>query len=97
MFCSGQETMRLLPSCDNAGGICEVHASTGAAWRPGILLGAELNAEIGLQTAEDSAEGGRKPLGARNTSVATMIGAAKACGSRHGWTAASQRDIRAST
>jgi hypothetical protein len=27
MFCSAQETMKLLPSCDKVGGICEVHVS----------------------------------------------------------------------
>ena len=43
-----------------------------------ILLGAELNAEIEHQTAEDSTEGGRKPLGARDATVADTIGAAKA-------------------
>jgi membrane protein len=42
-----------------------------------ILLGAELNAEIEHQTAEDSTEGGRKPLGARDATVADTIGAAK--------------------
>jgi membrane protein len=43
-----------------------------------VLLGAELNAEIEHQTAEDSTEGGDKPLGARDASVADTIGAAKA-------------------
>ena len=43
-----------------------------------VLLGAELNAEIEHQTAEDSTEGGKKPLGARDASVADTIGAAKA-------------------
>jgi membrane protein len=43
-----------------------------------ILLGAELNAEIEHQTAEDSTEGGNKPLGTRDASVADTIGAAKA-------------------
>ena len=43
-----------------------------------ILLGAELNAEIEHQTAEDSTVGGNKPLGARDASVADTIGAAKA-------------------
>ena len=28
MFCSAQETMKLLPSCDNVGGTCGVHAPT---------------------------------------------------------------------
>jgi membrane protein len=43
-----------------------------------ILLGAELNAEIEHQTADDSTVGGNKPLGARDASVADTIGAAKA-------------------
>ena len=44
----------------------------------GRLLGAELNAEIEHQTAEDSTVGGNKPLGARDANVADTIGAAKA-------------------
>jgi membrane protein len=43
-----------------------------------ILLGAELNAEIEHQTAEDTTEGGKKPLGARDATVADTVGAAKA-------------------
>ena len=43
-----------------------------------ILLGAELNAEIEHQTAEDTTEGGNKPLGARDATMADTIGAAKA-------------------
>jgi membrane protein len=43
-----------------------------------ILLGAELNAEIEHQTAEDTTEGGKKPLGARDATVADTIGGAKA-------------------
>jgi len=26
MFCSAQKTIKLLPSCDNSGGICRIHA-----------------------------------------------------------------------
>jgi membrane protein len=43
-----------------------------------ILLGAELNAEIEHQTAEDTTEGGNKPLGARGAEMADTLGAAKA-------------------
>jgi membrane protein len=43
-----------------------------------ILMGAELNAEIEHQTAEDTTEGGNKPLGARDAEMADTIGAAKA-------------------
>jgi len=43
-----------------------------------ILMGAELNAEIEHQTAEDTTEGGNKPLGARGAEMADTIGAAKA-------------------
>jgi membrane protein len=43
-----------------------------------ILLGAELNAEIEHQTTRDTTEGGKKPIGARNASVADTVGAAKA-------------------
>jgi membrane protein len=43
-----------------------------------ILLGAELNAEIEHQTAEDTTEGGKKPLGARDATVADTIGGTKA-------------------
>jgi membrane protein len=42
-----------------------------------ILLGAELNAEIEHQTAEDTTEGGNKPLGARDAKMADTVGAAK--------------------
>jgi membrane protein len=42
-----------------------------------ILLGAELNAEIEHQTAEDTTEGGNKPLGARDAEMADTVGAAK--------------------
>ena len=43
-----------------------------------ILLGAELNAEIEHQTAKDTTDGGEKPIGARNATVADTIGGAKA-------------------
>jgi membrane protein len=43
-----------------------------------ILLGAELNAEIEHQTAEDTTEGGNKPLGSRDAKMADTVGAAKA-------------------
>ena len=43
-----------------------------------ILLGAELNAEIEHQTAEDTTEGDPKPLGARDAKMADTVGAAKA-------------------
>jgi membrane protein len=43
-----------------------------------ILLGAELNAQIEHQTTQDTTEGGTKPLGARDATVADSVGAAKA-------------------
>jgi membrane protein len=43
-----------------------------------ILMGAELNAEVEHQTAEDTTEGGNKPLGARDAEMADTVGAAKA-------------------
>jgi membrane protein len=42
-----------------------------------ILAGAELNAEIEHQTARDTTEGGRKPLGARDATMADTVGEAK--------------------
>jgi len=42
-----------------------------------ILIGAELNAEIEHQTARDTTEGGRKPLGARGAVMADTVGEAK--------------------
>ncbi len=42
-----------------------------------ILVGAELNAEIEHQTAQDSTVGGAKPLGARGAVMADTIGAAQ--------------------
>jgi len=69
MFCSAQETMKLLPSCDKIGGTCEVralrshlrphfHRCCMGECGPGNLLGTGLNAEIEHQAAEDSTEGG---------------------------------------
>lgn len=43
-----------------------------------ILTGAEINAEIEHQTARDTTEGGRKPLGARGATMADTVGDAKA-------------------
>ena len=43
-----------------------------------ILLGAELNAQIEHQTTKDTTEGGTKPLGSRDATVADSVGAAKA-------------------
>jgi len=43
-----------------------------------ILVGAELDAEIEHQTAEDSTLGPPKPLGARGATMANEVGAAKA-------------------
>ncbi len=40
-----------------------------------VLLGAELNAEIEHQTAQDSTTGGDKPLGARGAVMADTVGA----------------------
>jgi membrane protein len=42
-----------------------------------ILTGAELNAEVEHQTAEDTTEGGNKPLGDRGAEMADTLGAAK--------------------
>jgi membrane protein len=42
-----------------------------------ILLGAELNAEVEHQTAKDTTEGGNKPLGTRDATVADTVGPAK--------------------
>jgi membrane protein len=41
-----------------------------------ILLGAEINAEMEHQTAQDSTEGGRKPMGARGAHMADTVGEA---------------------
>ena len=43
-----------------------------------ILMGAEINAEMEHQTATDTTEGRRKPLGARGATMADTLGAAKA-------------------
>ena len=42
-----------------------------------ILVGAELNAEIEHQTAQDTTTGNRKPLGARGAAMADTVGAAQ--------------------
>jgi membrane protein len=42
-----------------------------------ILLGAELNAEIEHQNANDTTKGGNKPIGARDATMADTVGAAK--------------------
>jgi membrane protein len=39
-----------------------------------VLIGAELNAEIEHQTAEDSTVGEEKPLGARGAVMADTVG-----------------------
>src|SRR4051794_30761596 len=41
-----------------------------------ILLGGEINAELEHQTAEDTTEGARQPLGTRGTKMADTVGAA---------------------
>jgi membrane protein len=43
-----------------------------------VLVGAEINAETEHQTAEDSTEGGRKPMGTRGARMADEIGPARA-------------------
>jgi membrane protein len=43
-----------------------------------VLAGAEANAEMEHQTARDTTEGGRKPMGARGARMADEIGAARA-------------------
>ncbi len=42
-----------------------------------VLFGAELNSELEHQTAQDSTEGGGKPLGARGAEVADTVGGAR--------------------
>jgi membrane protein len=42
-----------------------------------VLLGAELNAEIEHQTAQDSTVGENKPLGERGAAMADTVGAKK--------------------
>jgi membrane protein len=41
-----------------------------------ILLGGEINAELEHQTAEDTTEGARQPLGTRGAKMADTVGAA---------------------
>jgi membrane protein len=43
-----------------------------------VLLGAEINAEMEHQTARDTTEGGRKPMGARGARMADELGEARA-------------------
>ena len=43
-----------------------------------VLVGAELNAETEHQTAQDTTEGPRQPLGTRGARMADSVGAAKA-------------------
>jgi membrane protein len=43
-----------------------------------VLVGAELNAELEHQTAEDTTDGPRQPLGARGAEMADTVGAARA-------------------
>ena len=43
-----------------------------------ILLGAELDAQMEHQTAEDTTEGPEQPLGARGATKADTVGEAKA-------------------
>jgi hypothetical protein len=42
-----------------------------------VLIGAEINAEMEHQTAKDTTEGGRKPMGARGARMADEIGEAR--------------------
>jgi membrane protein len=42
-----------------------------------VLVGAELDSEMEHQTAEDTTEGPRKPLGTRDATMADSVGAAK--------------------
>ena len=43
-----------------------------------VLMGGEINAEMEHQTAKDTTEGGRKPMGARGATMADEIGEARA-------------------
>ena len=43
-----------------------------------VLVGGEINAEMEHQTAKDTTEGGRKPMGARGAHMADEIGEARA-------------------
>ncbi|MGY4480011.1 YihY/virulence factor BrkB family protein [Bradyrhizobium sp. USDA 3364] len=67
----------------NFGNYSATYGSLGAAiglmtwmWMSAIIVlcGAELNSEIEHQTAVDSTEGGRKPLGARGARMADTVG-----------------------
>ena len=51
-----------------------------------VLVGAELNAEIEHQTAQDSTIGGAKPLGARGAIMADTVGVAGAAAGQAGST-----------
>jgi membrane protein len=42
-----------------------------------VLTGAEINAEMEHQTAKDTTEGGRKPMGTRGARMADEIGEAR--------------------
>lgn len=43
-----------------------------------VLVGGEINAELEHQTAKDTTEGGRKPIGTRGARMADEIGEARA-------------------
>jgi membrane protein len=43
-----------------------------------VLVGAEVNAEVEHQTAQDTTSGGRQPMGTRGAQMADTLGAAKA-------------------
>ena len=43
-----------------------------------VLMGGEINAEMEHQTAKDTTEGGRKPIGARGARMADEVGGARA-------------------
>lgn len=71
----------------NFGSYNETYGSLGAVigfmtwiWLSSIivLLGAEINAEIEHQTAKDTTEGHRQPMGVRGARMADTVGAAKA-------------------
>jgi membrane protein len=42
-----------------------------------VLVGGEINAEMEHQTAKDTTEGGRKPMGARGARMADEVGEAR--------------------
>jgi len=71
----------------NFGNYNETYGSLGAAigfmtwiWLSTtiVLLGGELNAELEHQTAKDTTEGPKQPLGARGAKMADQVGAAHA-------------------